>query len=95
MCSTRSERGARYVTLKQLQEQGVISGLELQPVFVLAPGVLVPGEKRKRPALRYFGDFRYQSNGRTVVEDSKGKQTPLFRVKLHLLALQGVAVVLV
>lgn len=87
--------GARYVALKRLQEQGVISGLELQPVFVLAPGVLVPGEKRKRPALRYFGDFRYQSNGRTVVEDSKGLQTPLFRVKLHLLALQGVAVVLV
>lgn len=87
--------GARYVTLKRLQEQGVISGLELQPVFVLAPGVLVPGEKRKRPALRYFGDFRYQSNGRTVVEDVKSDATralPAYRMKKHLLALLGVYV---
>ena len=88
--------GARYLYLKGLQRVGEISALELQPVFVLAPGVLVPGEKRKRPALRYFADFRYiDSAGRVVVEDSKGKETPVFRLKMHLLALQGVSVVLV
>ena len=88
--------GARYLNLKGLQEQGVISGLELQPVFVLAPGVLVPGEKRKRPALRYVADFAYtDTDGRRVVLDVKGVQTPVFRLKLHLLALQGVSVVLV
>lgn len=88
--------GARYWSLKLLERSGKISALELQPVFVLAPGVLVPGEKRKRPALRYFADFRYRdSAGRVVVEDSKGKQTDVFRLKMHLLALQGVSVVLV
>ena len=85
--------GTRYRALKLLERAGEITGLELQPVFVLAPGVLVPGEKRKRPALRYFADFRYRdSAGRVVVEDSKGKQTDVFRLKMHLLALQGVAV---
>lgn len=88
--------GSRYRALKLLERAGEITGLELQPVFVLAPGVLVPGEKRKRPALRYFADFRYRdSAGRVVVEDSKGKQTDVFRMKMHLLALQGVSVVLV
>ena len=88
--------GARYRTLKLLERAGEITGLELQPVFVLAPGVLVPGEKRKRPALRYVADFAYtDTDGRRVVLDVKGVQTPVFRMKMHLLALQGVAVVLV
>lgn len=85
--------GARYRALKLLERAGEITGLELQPVFVLAPGVLVPGEKRKRPALRYFADFRYRDScGREIVEDSKGKETPVFRMKMHLLALQGVEI---
>ena len=88
--------GARYRTLKLLEQSGHITGLELQPVFVLAPGVLVPGETRKRPPLRYVADFAYVTDsGSRVVEDAKGFQTPLFRAKLHLLALQGVSVVLV
>ena len=85
--------GARYRTLKLLERAGEITGLELQPVFELAPGVLVPGEKRKRPALRYVADFAYtDADGQRVVLDVKGVETPVFRIKLHLLALQGVAV---
>ena len=85
--------GTRYRTLKVLEADGRITALELQPVFVLAPGVLVPGEKRKRPALRYVADFAYTDQyGRRVVEDVKGVETPVFRIKRHLLALQGVAV---
>ncbi len=88
--------GSRYRDLKLMEQAGKITGLELQPVFELAPGVLVPGEKRKRPPLRYVADFAYtDSDGRRVVLDVKGVQTPVFRIKLHLLALQGVAVVLV
>ena len=86
----------RYGALKLLERAGQITGLELQPVFVLAPGVLVPGEARKRPALRYVADFAYtDADGRRVVLDVKGVQTPVFRIKMHLLALQGVSVVLV
>lgn len=85
--------GDRYRTLKLLERAGHITALELQPVFVLAPGVLVPGEKRKRPALRYVADFAYtDQDGRRVVLDVKGVQTPVFRIKMHLLALQGVEV---
>lgn len=88
--------GNRYRDLMMMQKAGAITGLELQPVFVLAPGVLVPGEKRRRPALRYVADFKYMNaNGAEIVEDCKGVQTPVFRLKLHLLALQGVSVVLV
>ena len=88
--------GARYRELKLLERSGHITGLEMQPVFELAPGVLVPGEKRKRPPLRYVADFRYRDEtGRVVVEDAKGVQTTVFRMKMHLLALQGVSVVLV
>ena len=89
--------GSRYRALKLLERAGEITGLELQPVFVLAPGVLVPGEKRRRPPLRYVADFQYRTTvgDRLVVEDVKGVQTTVFRLKLHLLALQGVSVVLV
>jgi hypothetical protein len=88
--------GSRYRTLHLLERAGEITGLELQPVYVLAPGVLVPGEKRRRPPLRYVADFRYRdSMGREVVEDVKGVRTPVFRIKQHLLALQGVAVEIV
>lgn len=86
----------RYRALRLQQAHGQISGLELQPTFVLAPPVLVPGETRRRPAIRYVADFRYRDEtGRVVVEDAKGVQTPVFRLKMHLLALQGVSVVLV
>lgn len=85
--------GRRYGVLKLLERSGQITGFELQPVFVLAPGVLVHGETRKRPALRYVADFRYIDKlGREVIEDCKGVQTPVFRVKMHLLALQGIKV---
>ena len=88
--------GNRYRELTLLEQAGKITGLELHPAFELAPGVLVPGEKRKRPPLRYVADFAYtDSDGRRVVLDVKGVQTPVFRLKLHLLALQGVAVELV
>ena len=88
--------GARYRALRLLERAGEITGLELQPVFELAPGVLVPGETRRRPPLRYVADFRYRDSlGREVVEDVKGVETPAFRIKLHLLALAGVSVSIV
>lgn len=88
--------GNRYRTLRLMILSGVITDFEIQPVFQLAPGVLVPGETKRRPPLRYVADFRYRTaEGVEVVEDVKGIQTPVFRLKMHLLALQGVSVVLV
>lgn len=82
-----------FVALSAMHQRGKIGPIELHPVFELAPGVLVPGEKRKRPPIRYVADFAYDlPDGRRVVVDVKGVETPVFRLKRHLLALQGIAV---
>ena len=79
--------GKRYEYLKLLQHVGEITCLELQPVFVLAEGVRLHGESRKRPALRYVADFRYRDrSGCVVIEDFKGMDTPASRIKRHLMA---------
>lgn len=78
---------ARYAFLSHAELTGRIAGLELQPVFVLAEGVKLVGEKRKRPAIRYRADFSYVTQlGEKVVEDVKGMDTPVSRLKRHLMA---------
>lgn len=73
----------RYRELCQLQAQGLIDRLELQPSFDLTVGgVLVA---------RYRADFRYDvidDRGavlRTVVEEVKGQETPEYRLKMKLM----------
>jgi hypothetical protein len=86
---------ACYLELKLLEKVGTISCLELQPVYELAPSVKYAGAKRAKPALRYFGDFRYiASDGRTVVADVKGMVTDVYAIKKHLmLAIHGIEIV--
>lgn len=77
----------RWAKLLLLQRGGIISQLERQVSFQLAPGVKLADEKRARPALRYVADFRYYSPGASafIVEDAKGHQTEVFRIKRHLM----------
>lgn len=85
----RSQREAkRHQDLLMLQRAGHIAGLTREVPFVLAPAVRIEGEKRARPAVRYVADFIYSDarTGRIVVEDAKGMQTPVYRLKKHLLA---------
>lgn len=92
----RSQREAkRHQELLLLQRAGKIAGLTREVPFVLAPGVLIEGEKRKRPPVRYVLDFLYTTaDGRRVAEDAKGMQTPVYRLKKHLLAtVHGIHVV--
>ena len=78
--------GRRYQDLKRLQAQDIITALELQPLYVLAKSVKLHGDKRKRPAIRYRADFRYITYlGETVCEDVKGLDTPVSRLKRHLM----------
>ena len=74
---------ARWTSLRCLQDMGAIENLERQVVYELAPSVVIRG--RKRPPLRFIADFRYVENGKTVVEDSKGFQTPVYKAKRHLM----------
>jgi hypothetical protein len=78
----------RWHDLVQMQARGEISELELQVPFVLAEPVVIAG--RKRPALRYVADFVYEQDGKTVIEDVKGKITEGYRIKRHLLAARGI-----
>lgn len=85
----RSQRERdRHQALLMLQRAGQIAGLTREVPFELAPGVRIDGESRKRPAVRYVADFVYSEvrSGAIIVEDAKGVQTPLYRLKKHLMA---------
>lgn len=79
----------RFQKLWLLQRKGLISDLRRQVKFVLAPGVKFSGEKRAKPALRYFADFVYLDHlGNEVIEDAKSKatrNTKSYRQKKHLM----------
>ena len=64
-----------------LQEQGYISELRCQPNYTLMDGCTSSEGGKVRPIV-YRGDFSYiEKNGPLVVEDVKGVETPVFRVK--------------
>ena len=78
----------RYIELTAMQQRGEIQDLKCQVRFELAPKVKIAGEKRVKPALRYFADFTYLSNGKLIVEDVKSAVTrklASFRNKKHLM----------
>ena len=84
----RSQREAkRHQELLLLQRAGKIAGLAREVPFELLPGVKINGEPRARPAVRYVADFVYSdvAAGKVVVEDAKGVQTPVYRLKKHLM----------
>jgi hypothetical protein len=83
-----TKEAARWAELQLLQRQGLISHLERQVPYVLAPSVKFQGAARAQPPLRLVVDFRYQQDGRLVLEDCKGgkaTQTAAFVIKRHLL----------
>ena len=59
----------RYWELKALYDKGTIKNLTLQPVFKFPTG------------FSYWGDFMYRYNGKVVVEDVKGYETDVFKLK--------------
>ena len=79
----------RYIELKAMQQRGEIFGLEHHTKFELAPKTKIEGEKRAKPALRYFADFTYYIIiGDFIVEDVKSAATrklPGYRTKKHLM----------
>ncbi|MDA3500743.1 DUF1064 domain-containing protein [Acinetobacter sp. AOR34_HL] len=79
----------RYIELKAMQQRGEIFGLEHHTKFELAPKTKLEGEKRAKPALRYFADFTYyNTQGEYIVEDVKSAATrklASYRNKKHLM----------
>ena len=80
----------RYIELKAMQQRGEIFGLEHHTKFELAPKTKLEGEKRAKPALRYFADFTYyNTRGEYIVEDVKSAATrklASYRTKKHLMS---------
>lgn len=82
------KEAARHQELMLLERSGVISNLELQPVYrIEINGMLV---------CKYIGDFRYAENGKTVVEDVKSpitRKNPVYRIKYKLMqAVHGIKI---
>ena len=78
----------RYIELTVQMQRDEIQDLKCQVKFELAPKVKIAGEKRAKPALRYYADFTYVRNGVLVVEDVKSAVTrklASFRNKKHLM----------
>lgn len=62
----------RYSQLKLMEKGKVISDLKLQPRFPLVAGIT------------YVADFSYIEAGAEVIEDVKGVETEVFRIKKKL-----------
>lgn len=71
--------GRRYKELKLLQRAGIIKELELQPKFLLQESFKKNGKTYRK--VEYIADFQYIENGKVVVEDVKGKETEVFKIK--------------
>lgn len=73
------KEGDRYKELKLLERAGEISNLELQPRFLLQDKFKKNGKTYRK--IEYVADFKYIENGKKIVEDVKGIQTDVFKLK--------------
>lgn len=73
------QESKRYKELKLLLRAGQISNLELQPHFLLQDSFKKNGKTYRK--IEYIADFKYIENGKTIVEDVKGLQTDVFKIK--------------
>ena len=72
----------RYKELALLQKAGEISELTLQPKFLLQEGFKKNGKTYRK--IEYIADFMYREKGQIVIEDVKGKETEVFKLKRKL-----------
>lgn len=75
--STQESR--RYKELKLLLKAGKIQNLELQPHFLLQESFKKNSKTYRK--VEYIADFQYIENGKIIVEDVKGMQTDVFKLK--------------
>lgn len=83
----------RYAELLWLERSGAITDLEAHPRFELQPAFTDNAGKRWA-AICYEADFAYTEDGKRVIEDVKGFETPVFRLKRKLFLYRHPALVL-
>ena len=74
--------GRRYEQLRMLERAGEIQDLRVHPRYVIIDALRV-GSRREK-AIVYEADFAYTEMGRQIVEDVKGVETAVFRLKRRL-----------
>ena len=81
----------RYKQLKLLENNDLISFLELQPKFVLQDKFYMLKNNKKEciRKLTYSADFQYMENGKLVIEDTKGHETNEYKIKRKLFLMMG------
>ncbi|WP_459844214.1 DUF1064 domain-containing protein [Campylobacter concisus] len=81
----------RNQELEALQRAGEISELNRQVPFVLMPSYTIADETTRQGfktvrEIRYIADFTYRlKDGTRIIEDVKGMQTEVFKIKRKLL----------
>ncbi len=70
----------RYQQLKLLLASGAIAHLELQPIFELQPG-FKDYTGKKYQSIKYRADFKYIEAGEKIVEEVKGCETDMWKLK--------------
>ena len=76
-----------YMILRDMEKRCEIYGLQLQVPYELIPDQVIDGVRMRKTV--YIADFVYRTpDGETVVEDSKGYRTEVFRIKKKLMALK-------
>ena len=72
-----------YKYLLELQEQGKVVSIELQPKYLLQEAFIKHGKKYNK--IEYVSDFLVTySNGDIKTIDAKGQMTPDFKLKLKM-----------
>ena len=72
----------RYRQLVLLERAKAIKNLQLQVPFLLQESFRKNGKTYRK--IEYIADFVYEENGKTVVEDTKGVKTEVFKIKQKL-----------
>lgn len=72
----------RYKELKLLEQAGHIANLELQPKFLLQESFKKNGKTHRK--IEYIADFKYTFEDKTIIEDVKGMETEVFKIKRKL-----------
>lgn len=84
----------RYTELKLELEQGKIRNLKLQPEYHVQEGYVDPSNGQRVKPIKYIADFSYERMMTTapylrqwvrIVEDVKGVQTPVFKLKYQMM----------
>ena len=73
----------RAYELEMLQRAGLISNLEKQKVFELQPSFKINGKTER--AITYLADFVYIKDNKTIIEDTKGFKTDVYKIKRKML----------